>query len=446
MLLSHNGMDVDLKLASRVTGLDAILGGHTHDGVPQPTVVANRSGRTLVTNAGSNSKFLGVLDFEVKGGKVADFRYRLLPVFANFLPADRAMAAYIEKMRAPYAAKLEEKLAVAGELLYRRGNFNGTFDQVILDALMTEKNAEIAFSPGFRWGTSGAARAGDHDGARARPDGDHVSVHDGERHLRRDAEDDPRGRRRQPLQPRSLLPAGRGHGSRRRPALRDRPQCGAGQAHRADDARGQGDRAREDLQGRGLGAGVGGSARRQAASRCGTSSRATCARSAPSSRVRSTCPSCRAWPAIPASPEPRSRHATPHPTSRRNDEVSRHRIRDDAARGRARRACNARAEAPRELPVAHHRRRAAGGSGSARALRQGRLHHGRRGRRPRRPRARPAAQRPRRRAHGEHGDGQGVDRAVVPHGHDRTRCVDAAGTRVERYSRSAWRASPSAAA
>ena len=154
VLLSHNGMDVDLKLASRVTGLDAILGGHTHDGVPQPTVVANRNGRTLVTNAGSNTKFLGVLDFEVKGGKVADFRYRLLPVFANFLPADREMAAYIETMRAPYRAKLDEKLAVAGELLYRRGNFNGTFDQVILDALMAEKNAEIAFSPGFRWGTS----------------------------------------------------------------------------------------------------------------------------------------------------------------------------------------------------------------------------------------------------------------------------------------------------
>ena len=111
VLLSHNGMDVDLKLASRVTGLDAILGGHTHDGVPQPTVVANRDGRTLVTNAGSNSKFLGVLDFEVKGGKVADFRYRLLPVFANFLPPDREMAAYIEKVRAPYKAKLEEKLA-----------------------------------------------------------------------------------------------------------------------------------------------------------------------------------------------------------------------------------------------------------------------------------------------------------------------------------------------
>jgi len=154
VLLSHNGMDVDLKLASRVTGLDAILGGHTHDGVPQPTVVANRNGRTLVTNAGSNSKFLGVLDFEVKGGKVADFRYRLLPVFANFLPADREMAAYIETMRAPYKARLDEQLAVAGELLYRRGNFNGTFDQVILDALMAEKSAEIAFSPGFRWGTS----------------------------------------------------------------------------------------------------------------------------------------------------------------------------------------------------------------------------------------------------------------------------------------------------
>jgi sulfur-oxidizing protein SoxB len=154
VLLSHNGMDVDLKLASRVTGLDAILGGHTHDGVPQPSVIANRGGKTLVTNAGSNGKFLGVLDLDVKGGKVADFRYRLVPVFSNLLPADRDMAALIDKVRAPHKAKLEEKLAVTEELLYRRGNFNGTFDQLILDALMAEKNAEIAFSPGFRWGTS----------------------------------------------------------------------------------------------------------------------------------------------------------------------------------------------------------------------------------------------------------------------------------------------------
>ena len=154
VLLSHNGMDVDLKLASRVTGLDAILGGHTHDGVPQPTIVANRSGRTLVTNAGSNGKFLAVLDLDVKGGRVADYRYRLIPVFSKLLPADPAMAAHIAKVRAPYATRLAEKLAVTEGLLYRRGNFNGTFDQLILDALMAEKNAEIAFSPGFRWGTS----------------------------------------------------------------------------------------------------------------------------------------------------------------------------------------------------------------------------------------------------------------------------------------------------
>jgi len=154
VLLSHNGMDVDLKLASRVTGIDAILGGHTHDGVPQPTLVANRGGRTLVTNAGSNGKFLGVLDLDVKGGKVADFRYRLLPVFSALLPPDRDMAALIEKIREPYEAKLGEPLAVAQTLLYRRGNFNGSFDQVILDALMAEKDAPIAFSPGFRWGTT----------------------------------------------------------------------------------------------------------------------------------------------------------------------------------------------------------------------------------------------------------------------------------------------------
>ncbi|MEO5765525.1 MAG: thiosulfohydrolase SoxB [Casimicrobiaceae bacterium] len=154
VLLSHNGMDVDLKLASRVTGLDAILGGHTHDGVPQPTLVENRAGKTLVTNAGSNGKFLGVLDLDVRGGRVADIRYRLLPVFSNLVAADPAMDALIVKLRAPHRAKLDAPLATTEGLLYRRGNFNGTMDQLILDALRAEQNAEIAFSPGFRWGTT----------------------------------------------------------------------------------------------------------------------------------------------------------------------------------------------------------------------------------------------------------------------------------------------------
>lgn len=154
VVLSHNGMDVDLKLASRVRGIDAILGGHTHDGMPAPSIVSNAGGRTLVTNAGSNGKFLGVLDLDVKGGKVVDFRYKLLPVFANLLPADPQMDAFVKRVRAPFEAKLGEKLAVTEGLLYRRGNFNGTFDQLICDALMAVKGAQIAFSPGFRWGTS----------------------------------------------------------------------------------------------------------------------------------------------------------------------------------------------------------------------------------------------------------------------------------------------------
>jgi sulfur-oxidizing protein SoxB len=154
VLLSHNGMDVDLKMASRVSGLDAIMGGHTHDGVPIPVKVKNSGGVTLVTNAGSNSKFLGVLDFDVKGGKAVDFRYKLFPIFSNMIPADPAMNRLIAKVRAPYETKLNEKLATTEGLLYRRGNFNGSFDQLILDGLMSQKNAEIAFSPGFRWGTS----------------------------------------------------------------------------------------------------------------------------------------------------------------------------------------------------------------------------------------------------------------------------------------------------
>ena len=154
VLLSHNGMDVDLKLASRVTGIDAILGGHTHDGVPAPVVVSNRSGQTLVTNAGSNGKFLGVLDLDVKDKRVQGFRYKLMPVFANLLPAEAAMQAHIDKVRAPYLTRLDEVLAVSEGLLYRRGNFNGSWDQLILDAIQSVKGAEIAFSPGFRWGTS----------------------------------------------------------------------------------------------------------------------------------------------------------------------------------------------------------------------------------------------------------------------------------------------------
>jgi S-sulfosulfanyl-L-cysteine sulfohydrolase len=154
VLLSHNGMDVDLKLASRVTGIDAILGGHTHDGVPKPTMITRTDGQTLVTNAGSNGKFLGVLDIDVQQGKVKAVNYRLLPVFANMLPADREMQAYIDKVRAPFKAKLEEPLAITEGMLYRRGNFAGSVDQVIMDALMQVRGAEIAFSPGFRWGTS----------------------------------------------------------------------------------------------------------------------------------------------------------------------------------------------------------------------------------------------------------------------------------------------------
>ncbi len=154
VLLSHNGMDVDLKLASRVTGLHAILGGHTHDGVPTPVKVKNPGGVTLVTNAGSNGKYLGVLDFEVKNGEVVDYRYKLLPIFSNLIPADPSMSALIQSIRKPFEKQLQEPLARTDSLLYRRGNFNGSFDQLILDGLMTQKNAEIAFSPGFRWGTT----------------------------------------------------------------------------------------------------------------------------------------------------------------------------------------------------------------------------------------------------------------------------------------------------
>src|SRR5882672_2861860 len=148
VLLSHNGLAVDLKLAGRVHGLDVILGGHTHDALPQPIQV----GRTLVVNSGSHGKFLSRLDLDVQRKRVAGHRYRLLPVLSQALPEDPDMARLIEEIRRPHEAVLGERLAVSETLLYRRGNFNGTFDEVILDALLRRADAQIGFSPGFRWG------------------------------------------------------------------------------------------------------------------------------------------------------------------------------------------------------------------------------------------------------------------------------------------------------
>ena len=259
VLLSHNGMDVDLKLASRVRGIDAILGGHTHDGVPAPTIVANGGGRTLVTNAGSNGKFLAVLDLDVKGGKVADFRYKLLPVFSDLLPADPAMGALIDKVRAPYKAKLEEKLAVTEGLLYRRGNFNGTFDQLLLDGLMAEKNAEIAFSPGFRWGTSllpGQAITFEHLMDQTAITYPYVTVNEltGEtiKTILEDVADNLFNPDPYYQQGGDMVRVGG-------LALRDRSAREDGRPHHADDARRQAARRGEEIQGRRLGAGLRGS-------------------------------------------------------------------------------------------------------------------------------------------------------------------------------------------
>ena len=154
VLLSHNGMDVDIKLAGEVSGLDLILGGHTHDGMPLPVKVPNNAGSTLVANSGSNGKFLTVVDLDFGDSGIRGIRHRLLPVFSNLLPADPAMQDYIDGVREPWLGKLQQPLAMADELLYRRGNFNGTFDQIICEAQMAVGDAQIALSPGFRWGTT----------------------------------------------------------------------------------------------------------------------------------------------------------------------------------------------------------------------------------------------------------------------------------------------------
>ncbi len=150
VLLSHNGFDVDRKLATRVSGIDIILTSHTHDALPE----AIKVGDTLLVASGSHGKFVSRLDIDVKNGAIKHFRYKLIPLFADVIKPDAEMSIAISKARSPYAAELSREVGHTDSLLYRRGNFNGTFDDLICAALLKERDAEIALSPGFRWGTS----------------------------------------------------------------------------------------------------------------------------------------------------------------------------------------------------------------------------------------------------------------------------------------------------
>ncbi|BBU54815.1 thiosulfohydrolase SoxB [Mameliella alba] len=148
--LSHNGFDVDKKMASKVTGIDVILTGHTHDALPEPVLV----GETILIASGSNGKFVSRVDLDVRDGRMMGFRHKLIPIFSDVIAPDPQMATLIEEQRAPYKADLEEVIGQTDSLLYRRGNFNGTWDDLICDALLSEREADIAMSPGVRWGPS----------------------------------------------------------------------------------------------------------------------------------------------------------------------------------------------------------------------------------------------------------------------------------------------------
>jgi len=150
VLLSHNGFDVDRKLASRVSGIDVILTGHTHDALPEPVKV----GKTLLIASGSNGKFVSRIDLDISEGEVKGYKFRQIPIFADVITPDAEVAAIIDDTRAPYEKELSRVLGTTDSMLFRRGNFGGTFDDLICQALLEEREADISLSPGFRWGTS----------------------------------------------------------------------------------------------------------------------------------------------------------------------------------------------------------------------------------------------------------------------------------------------------
>lgn len=150
VVLSHNGFDVDKKMASIVSGIDVILSGHTHDALPEPAL----AGQTIIVPSGSNGKFVSRLDLDIRDGRMMGFRHKLIPIFSDVITPDAEVAALIDAERAPFVAELSEVIGQTDSLLYRRGNFNGTWDDLICDALLSERDAEIALSPGVRWGPS----------------------------------------------------------------------------------------------------------------------------------------------------------------------------------------------------------------------------------------------------------------------------------------------------
>lgn len=150
VLLSHNGFDVDKKMAGIVSGIDVILSGHTHDALPEPVLV----GETIIVASGSNGKFVSRVDLDVRNGRMMGFRHKLIPIFADVIAPDAAVTSVIDQVRAPYIDQMSVVIGQTGSLLYRRGNFNGTWDDLICDALISEREADIALSPGVRWGPS----------------------------------------------------------------------------------------------------------------------------------------------------------------------------------------------------------------------------------------------------------------------------------------------------
>ncbi|RXV70177.1 thiosulfohydrolase SoxB [Roseovarius sp. A46] len=150
VVLSHNGFDVDKKMAGIVSGIDVILSGHTHDALPEPVLV----GETIIVASGSNGKFVSRVDLDVRDGRMMGFRHKLIPIFSDVIAPDKEVAALIDEQRAPFKSELEEVIGQTESLLYRRGNFNGSWDDLICEALIEEREADIAMSPGVRWGPS----------------------------------------------------------------------------------------------------------------------------------------------------------------------------------------------------------------------------------------------------------------------------------------------------
>ena len=144
--ITHQGVDEDSILAANVTGLDVIVGGHSHTRLPVPKLINN----VIIVQAGSNCENLGVLDLTVENDHVVKYNGRLLQLWAREGRTTR-LSAFIDSLKTEIDKAYSEVIATLKDD-WKRGSGETRIGNFITGAMVEAAHAEIGFTNdhGFR--------------------------------------------------------------------------------------------------------------------------------------------------------------------------------------------------------------------------------------------------------------------------------------------------------